>query len=186
MRPARLRETVAVRVAALLRGVNIGPGKRIAMPALREIAESLGHRDVETYLQSGNVVFTPAERAHGDLGRALEAAIADATGLDVPVLVRSGEDLARIVAANPYAVGDPTRVVVAFLGEAVAPARLGLGDLASYAPDELTQIGRELFISVPNGQGRSKLMEALTKRRLPTVVTVRNWRTVVALAEMTA
>lgn len=156
------------------------------MPALREIVESLGHRDVETYVQSGNVVFTPAKGARRDLGPALEAAIADATGLEVAVLVRTGRELADIVSANPYTVDDPTRVVVAFLGKTVAPSRLGLGDLGSYAPDELTQIGRELFISVPNGQGRSQLMEALTKRRMPTVITVRNWRTVVALAEMTA
>ena len=155
------------------------------MPALREIVESLGHGDVETYLQSGNVVFTPARAGRGDLAPAIEAAIGEATGFDVPVLVRTGSELAAIVSANPYDVGDPTRVVVAFLGEAVKLARLGLGDLDSYAPDELTQVGRELFISVPNGQGRSKLMEGLTKRRAPTVVTVRNWRTVAALAELT-
>jgi uncharacterized protein (DUF1697 family) len=177
---------VRVRVAALLRGINIGHNKRIAMPALREIVESLGHRDVETYLQSGNVVFNPAKRARGDLGRALEKAIADTTGHEVPVLVRTGTELAKVVDANPYSVSDPTRVVVAFLGDAVELSRLGLGDLGDYAPDDVTQIGRELYVSVPNGQGRSKLMEALTKRRLPTVLTVRNWRTVVALAELTA
>jgi uncharacterized protein (DUF1697 family) len=174
-----------VRVVALLRGINIGSGKRVSMPALREIVESLGHRDVETYLQSGNVVFTPARGKRADLPPALEKAIEKATGHDVRVLVRTGRELARIVAANPYPVDDPTRVVVAFLGKAVKPAALGLGDLESYAPDELTQVGRELFISVPNGQARSKLMETLTKRRQPTVVTVRNWRTVAALAELT-
>jgi uncharacterized protein (DUF1697 family) len=156
------------------------------MPALREIVESVGHRDVDTYLQSGNVVFTPAKGPRRDLGPALEAAIADATGHEVPVLVRTHRELTDLVSTNPYAVDDPTRLVVAFLGEAVQLSELGLGDLESYAPDELTLIGRELFISVPNGQGRSKLMEALTKRRTPTVVTVRNWRTVLALAEMTA
>ena len=103
----------------------------------------------------------------------------------MPVLVRTGAELAAVLEANPYTVDDPTRVVVAFLGEAVEVGGLGLGDLGSYAPDDLTQIGRELYISVPNGQGRSKLMEALTKRRMPTVITVRNWRTVTALAEMT-
>jgi uncharacterized protein (DUF1697 family) len=173
-------------VVALLRGINIGSSKRISMPALREIVESLGHRDVETYLQSGNVVFSPARGGRKDLARKLESAIAKETGLDVQVLVRTGRGLAGVVSANPYPVDDPTRVVVAFLGKAVTPARLGLGDLDAYAPDELTQIRRELFISVPNGQARSKLMEDLTKRRQPTVVTVRNWRTVVALAEMTS
>ncbi len=173
-----------MRIAALLRGVNIGSNKRISMAALREIVESLGHRDVETYLQSGNVVFTAAMGTRRDLAPAIEAAIADATGLDIPVLVRTDRELADILAANPYPVDDPTRLVVAFLGEAVDPAELGVVDPSTYAPDELTQIGRELFISVPDGQGRSKLMETLARRRLPTVVTVRNWRTVVALSEL--
>jgi uncharacterized protein (DUF1697 family) len=175
-----------MRVAALLRGINIGASKRIAMPTLREIVESLGHKDVETYLQSGNVVFTPASRGKTGLPAALEQAIVDATGLEVPVLVRTGAELAEVVAACPYPVDDPTKVVVAFLGEAVEPSRLGLGDLGDYTPDDLTQIASELYVSVPNGQGRSKLMVALTKRRLETVVTVRNWRTVLALAELTA
>jgi uncharacterized protein (DUF1697 family) len=179
--PVRLND---VRVAALLRGINIGPGKRIAMATLGEIVESLGHRDVETYLQSGNVVFTPVTDATGELARSLEQAIADATGLDVAVLLRTGPELARVVDVNPYRVDDPTRVVVAFLGDEIETAQLGLGDLGEYLPDELTQLGRELYISVPNGQGRSKLMEVLTKRRQPTTLTVRNWRTVAALAEM--
>jgi uncharacterized protein (DUF1697 family) len=173
-----------MRVAALLRGINIGPNKRIAMADLRAIVESLGHADVETYLQSGNVVFTPRRRAK-DLGSSLSDAIADATGHDVPVVVRTGEELARIVDANPYPVDDPTKVVVAFLADAVDLGDLALGDLSSYLPDELTISGRELYVSVPNGQGRSKLMEALTRRSLPTTLTVRNWRTVETLAEMT-
>ena len=174
-----------MRVAALLRGINLGPNKRIGMPTLRAIVESLGHSDVETYLQSGNVVFTPG-KARGDLAGTLERAIAEATGHDVPVLVRSGKELARVVETNPYPVDDPTKVVVAFLGKEIEPSELGLVDLESYAPDELTRVGRELYISVPNGQARSKLMLALTKPRQPTIVTVRNWRTVAALAELTA
>ena len=174
-----------MRVVALLRGINLGPNKRIAMAALRSIAESLGHSDVETYLQSGNVVFTPKGRAK-DIGPALSAAILDATGHDVAVVTRTGTELERVLAANPYPVDDPTRVVVAFLGDAVDLGDLALGDLSGYLPDELTISGREVYVSVPNGQGRSKLMEALTKRTLPTTVTVRNWRTVEALARMTA
>ena len=173
-----------MRVAALLRGINIGPHRRIAMPALREIVESLGHTEVETYLQSGNVVFT--QRGRGDPGPALSAAIEDATGLDVAVVTRTGAELVRVVEANPYPVGDPTKVVVGFLEYAVELGDLELGDLSGYLPDELTVTGREVYVSVPNGQGRSKLMEALTKRSLSTTVTVRNWRTVEALAELTS
>ena len=171
-----------MRVVALLRGVNLGPHKRIAMPALREIVESLGHTDVETYLQSGNVVFTP--RGRGDHGTELSAAIAEATGLDVPVTVRTGKQLAAVVERNPYPVDDPTRVVVAFLAEKVGLAALGISDSSAFAPDEVTLVGREVYVSVPNGQARSKLMETLAKRRQPTTLTVRNWRTVQARAEM--
>jgi uncharacterized protein (DUF1697 family) len=98
--------------------------------------------------------------------------------------MRTGDDLARVVEANPYAVTDPTKVVVGFLADAIELADLELGDLSGYLPDELTALGREVYVSVPNGQGRSKLMEALVKRRLRTTLTVRNWRTVTALAEM--
>jgi uncharacterized protein (DUF1697 family) len=175
-------------VAALLRGVNIGPHKRISMSALREIVEDLGHEDVETYLQSGNVVFAPARGSGrgGKLENELSRAITDASGLEVGVVVRTGGELEQVVAANPYPVDDPTRLVVAFLGDAIELSQLGLGDLSAFAPDELTLEGRHLYVSVPNGQGRSKLMEALTKRTLPTLVTVRNWRTVLALAELTS
>ena len=173
-----------MRVAALLRGINIGPNKRISMADLRSIVESLGHSDVETYLQSGNVVFTP--RGKGDHALRLSKAIEQETGHEVAVLVRTGGELARVVEANPYTVSDPTKVVVAFLGEELELGQLGLGDLGPYLPDELTLHGREIYVSVPNGQGRSKLMETLVKRGLPTTITVRNWRTVEALTRMVA
>jgi uncharacterized protein (DUF1697 family) len=174
-----------MRVVALLRGINLG-NRRIAMGELRAIVDGLGHADVETYLQSGNVVFTPRARAPEDLAGSLAAAISEATGHDVPVVVRTGAELQDAVSSNPYPVEDPTRVVVAFLAEPVALAALGLGELEAYAPDELTVLGREIYVSVPNGQARSKLMERLTRGPLPTTLTVRNWRTVTALAEMTA
>ena len=172
-----------MRLAALLRGINIGSNKRISMAALRSIVESLGHTDVETYLQSGNVVFTP--KGKGDHAPRLSKAIAAETGHDVAVLLRTGRELAKVVEANPYRVSDATKLVVAFLGDELELGQLGLGDLEPYLPDELTVHGRELYISVPNGQARSKLMEALVKRRLPTTLTVRNWRTVEALAKLT-
>jgi uncharacterized protein (DUF1697 family) len=173
-----------MRVAALLRGINIGPNKRISMSDLRSIVEALGYTDVETYLQSGNVVFTP--RGKGDHAERLSKAIAKETGHEVAVVVRTAKELAGVVAVNPYPATDPTKVVVAFLGELVELGQLGRGDLGPYLPDELTVQGRELYISVPNGQAPSTLMETLVKRRLPTTITIRNWRTVEALAEMTA
>jgi uncharacterized protein (DUF1697 family) len=174
-----------VRVVALLRGINLG-NRRIAMPELRAIVEGLGHTEVETYLQSGNVVFTPGATARKDLAGALEAALRDATGHAVPVVLRTGAELRKVVARDPYPVDDPTRVVVCFLAERLRLGDLGLGEFDAYRPDELTLAGRELYVSLPHGQARSKLMERLTKKRLPTTLTVRNWRTVTALAELAA
>ena len=104
-----------MRVVGLLRGVNLGPSRRLKMADLRAAVESLGHTDVETYLQSGNVVFTPAGRSTTDLGAAITAALRDAVGLDAGVLTRTGTQMAKIVAANPYDRDDPTKVVVTFL-----------------------------------------------------------------------
>ena len=105
-------------------------------------------------------------------------------GHDVPVVIRTGAELARVVSRNPYALDDPTKMVVGFPAEEVSLGELSLGDLSAYLPDEPTLIGKEIYVSVPNGQGRSKLMEALTERGMPTTLTVRHWRTVAALAEL--
>src|SRR5262249_46619308 len=107
------------------------------MAELRKIVKSEGHTDVETYLQSGNVVFTPKGRK-GELAGRLEQAISEATGLDVRVILRTGRELARVVRANPYTVDDPTRVVVAFLEKKLTLASLRLRDLGAYEPDEAT------------------------------------------------
>jgi uncharacterized protein (DUF1697 family) len=168
-----------VRVAALLRGVNLGK-RQVKMADLRAAVEALGHTEVETYLQSGNVVFTPVGSTD-DLASDLTAAL----GMEIAVVLRTGKELAKVVAGNPYPVDDPTKVVVTFLAESRPRKALADIDQAPFAPDEFTFTGRELYAKLPNGQARSKLMEVLAKRDLGTTATTRNWRTVVALAEMT-
>jgi uncharacterized protein (DUF1697 family) len=173
-----------MRVVGLLRGVNLGPNRRLKMADLRAAVESLGHTDVETYLQSGNVVFTPAGRSK-DLGVGITAALKDAVGMDVGVLTRTGAQLAKIVAANPYDREDPTKVVVTFLDRAADASPAKEIDLPSFAPEGLTVRGTEVYFDLPYGQARSKLLEALNKRKgFGGVATSRNWRTVLALAEM--
>jgi uncharacterized protein (DUF1697 family) len=170
-----------MRVAALLRGVNLGK-RQVKMADLRAAVEDLGHDDVATYLQSGNVVFTPSGPAPKDLDAALSAYF----GMKIAVVLRTGKELAKVVAANPYPVDDPTKVVVTFLADRRPKKMLSSIDVAAFAPDELTFTGKELYLKLPNGQARSKLMEALGKLDLGTTATTRNWRTVLALADMTA
>ena len=177
-----------MRVVGLLRGVNLGPSRKLKMSDLRAVVESLGHTDVETYLQSGNVVFTPKGRATSGLGVAISTALADAVGMDVAVLTRTGARMAAIVAACPYQVDDPTKLVVTFL-EGTADAKpLKAFDATPFAPEGLTVHGTEVYLDLPGGQARSNLLTALAKVKTPgrAAATTRNWRTVLALAELSS
>lgn len=172
-----------MRVVGLLRGVNLGPSRRLKMADLRAVVESLGHSDVETYLQSGNVVFTPAESE--DLGAAISSALRAAVGRDAGVLTRTGAEMGAIVAANPYDREDPTKVVVTFLERGADAAPTADLDLDAFAPEGLTVRGSEIYLDLPSGQARSPLLTELGKRKVfGTMATSRNWRTVLALTEM--
>jgi uncharacterized protein (DUF1697 family) len=176
-----------MRVVGLLRGVNLGPSRKLKMADLRAAVESLGHADVATYLQSGNVVFTPARGADEDLGGGIARALAESVGMDVNVLTRTGTQMGEIVGANPYDREDPTKVVVVFLEKAADAAPAKELDLAAFAPEGLTVTGTEIYLDLPFGQARSALLEALGKKKVfGKVATSRNWRTVRALADLSA
>jgi uncharacterized protein (DUF1697 family) len=175
-------EPVPTRVA-LLRGVNVGGHGRLAMPLLREVLEQAGCRAVATYLQSGNAVFLPPAPAPGDLAGLLRDRLTAACGFDVPVMVRRAEDLAGLVAGLPFAPQDPTRIHVAFLD---APPEPALGDALARlaaAGERFVVRGREIYLNLPDGMGRARMPRAFA--RAPGPVTVRNWRTVLALTGLT-
>jgi len=188
--PGEPGHTGAMRAVGLLRGVNLGPSRTLRMAELRAAVASLGHTDVATYLQSGNVVFTPAPGTGdgpGQLAAGITAAVAEQVGMAVNVLVRTGPEMAAVVAANPYDREDPTKVVVVFLPNATASAPAGALDLGAFAPEGLTAVGTELYLDLPFGQARSPLLVALGKQKVfGAVATSRNWRTVQALAAMSA
>ncbi|WP_410809576.1 DUF1697 domain-containing protein [Micromonospora sp. 067-2] len=175
------------RYVALLRGVNVGT-TRLAMADLRRIVSDLGHDDVTTYLQSGNVAFGSTVRDAEKLAAGIERALADELALTVPVLVRSGRELAAVAGGNPYAdrEGDPTRLLVAFL--ATAPKQSSMDALTVPGGENVsfTVTGREIFLHyVDGGYGRSKFTNAYLEKKLDVVATTRNWKSVRALAGMT-
>ncbi|WP_328366861.1 DUF1697 domain-containing protein [Micromonospora zamorensis] len=176
------------RYVALLRGVNVGT-TRLAMADLRRIVTDLGHEDVKTYLQSGNVAFDSNVRDAEKLAAGIERALADELALTVPVLVRSGRELAAVAGGNPYAdrEDDPTRLLVAFLA---TPPKKSTVDALTVPGGEnvsFTVTGREVFLHfVDGGYGRSKFTNAYLEKKLGVVSTSRNWKSVRALAEMTA
>jgi uncharacterized protein (DUF1697 family) len=171
----------------LLRGVNVGGRNRIAMADLREVAESLGHRDVATFIQSGNVVFSAdhgSEPADEDrLGESIRVAIAARLDLEVDVMVRGRAALDRIVGAVPFPDADPKQLLVAFLATTPSPdARQALAAVEA-APEEARVIGREAYLHLPNGVGRS-VLSPLLERRLRVSATARNLNTVRTLLAM--
>jgi uncharacterized protein (DUF1697 family) len=176
------------RYVALLRGINVGGHRRIAMGDLRELTEALGHTEVSTYVQSGNVLFASSARSEPKLERAFEKAIADSFGHDVRVMVRSAAHLRKIVEQNPFAdrKPEPKQLHVVFLTEKPAAARLKAFDDAPYAPDEMAASQRDIYVYLPNGAGRANLTNAILEKQLRVPGTMRNWRTVTTLAEMLA
>jgi uncharacterized protein (DUF1697 family) len=170
------------RQIVLLRGVNLGARNRIAMPALREALAEAGFDDVRTYLQSGNVVLTSDKRPE-QVARACERAIEDRFGLEIDVVVRTRNELEKVVRANPLGkvAKNPKRYQVTFLaGKPDAKIRSKL-ETAAVEPEQFAVKGREIYAWHPDGVGRSKLATLLSGRGLGVTATARNWTTVESL-----
>ncbi len=139
---------------------------------------------MRTYIQSGNVVFESDERSPDTVARTLREALAEQTSVAPDVVVRTRDELAAVIDANPYVERSevPTQLHVSFLHDDAAAS---IGDVAidDFAPEHATAIGRELYLYLPDGMGRSKLAQALT-RRGRSAGTSRNWHTVTTLLNL--
>ena len=175
------------RYVAFLRGVNVGGKHRLPMKDLAEIFVQAGCGGVRTYIQSGNVVFDASAPAAKRLPGAITAAIAARFGFDSPVIVRSAEELLSVVRHNPFvrAGCDPTSLHVVFLADVPAKGAVATLDPDRSPPDEFVVRGREIYLCLPGGTARSKLTNQYFDSKLRTVSSVRNWKTVLALLEMT-
>lgn len=166
---------------ALLRGINVGRNKRLAMADLRALLESLGYRDVRTLLQSGNALFI-TDRGRGPvLERAIASRISADLGMDVKVLVRRAAELGSVVDANPFmAPGvDVSQLHAAFVSAAPPASAFAALHPADFAPDEFAVGDRVLYLRTPDGVRASRLPD--WERLLGLAVTVRTWNTVTRL-----
>ena len=173
---------------ALLRGINVGGQTRVRMDDLRSLFVALGHADVTTYIQSGNVIFSSPVDESSRLTREIEKRIADDLGVTVTVLLRTRDDLDQVVAGSPFASRDldPAKLHVTFLADAPDPERLARLATPTDEPDEYSIVGREVYLYCPNGYGRTKLNNAFIERRLGVAATTRNWRVVTKLRDLMA
>ena len=170
----------------MLRGINLGSRNKVAMAELRTLVEALGAEDVKTYVQSGNVVFTLPAQAVSKLEKTLQDGIKKQFGLDVPVVVRTKEQLAKVRDNNPFRrkTKDPKALHVTFLaGKADAKGAKELS-AQDWTPDQLAVKSTEVFLLCPNGYGVSKLGNAFLEKKLGVTATTRNWNTVNKLIEL--
>jgi uncharacterized protein (DUF1697 family) len=179
---------------ALLRGVNVGGRSRLPMADLRRIVSALGHTDVATYIQSGNVVFTSDTADTAALARDLEKALAAELPLAPRVVVLTRDALAEVAGANPFPdEPDPRRVHAVFLTDDPGPGEADrVADLVRQAGargsrDDARLVGRTLYLHTPDGFGRSVLADLMNRgsaKDAATTGTARNWATVTKLLAM--
>ncbi|MBN1450485.1 MAG: DUF1697 domain-containing protein [Anaerolineales bacterium] len=169
---------------SLLRGINVSGQKQVRMADLKNLYEALGLVNVQTYVQSGNVVFDSAEQDAIKLTKAIEAQVEKVFGFSVPVLTRTAGDFRRIIKNHPFAQEDSLRVLVTFLYE--RPAQSKLDELGQHE-DKVDQFAlgeQEIFLFCPGGYGKTKLSNTFFEKKLDVAATTRNWKTVNALYEI--
>jgi uncharacterized protein (DUF1697 family) len=173
------------RFVALLRGINVGRAHQLGMPRLTELLTGRGYGNVRTHLRSGNVVLD-SDLSEAELAADLSGAIEQEFGFDVPVVVRTGAEVAAVVAGDPFATvaTDPARYLVTFLPE--PPAAAAVDALPPAASGEYLVRGRELYLWLPDGIANTPLAGWKWDRLLGVAGTGRNWNTVRKLAELSS
>jgi uncharacterized protein (DUF1697 family) len=173
---------------SILRGINVGGAKKILMSDLKHIYEELGFIKVTTYIQSGNVIF----QAYNDYSdektaKAVEKALFEKYGYEVPVLVRTAEEMENTMKNNPFIRDrnlDPEKMHVTFLAELIKKENLEIITKYDYSPERFEIIGKDVFLYCPNGYGKTKLNNSFFENKLKVSATTRNWRTVNTLGEI--
>ncbi len=172
---------------ALLRGINVGGHKQIAMTDLRHFVEDLGFEDVQSLLQTGNLVFRGDARTGASLERLLEVEAEKRLGLRTAFVVRSAREWQAVIAGNPFrdeAESDPSHLVVVFLKDAPNADAVNALQTAIEGPEIISAEGKHLYIVYPAGIARSRLTNQVIEAKLGTRGTGRNWNTVRKLAAL--
>jgi uncharacterized protein (DUF1697 family) len=171
---------------ALLRGINVGGKNKLPMNALVEIFVESGCKDVQTYIQSGNITFNASAKAAASVAGRVTAKITERFGYRTPVILRTVEQLRDVTLHNPFldAGATPEALYVMFLADTPASASVQKLDPDRSPPDAFQVRGQEIYLHLPVGVANSKLTNAYFDTKLSTIGTSRNWRTVTRLLEL--
>ncbi|MHB8542669.1 MAG: DUF1697 domain-containing protein [Leptospirales bacterium] len=175
-----------VNSVALLRGINVGGKRKIPMKELAPVFVQSGCTNVKTYLQSGNVLFSTNNTPSENLSDVLGTNIEERFGFQVPVVLRTAEQLVQIVRNNPFLKNSPDTETlhVMFLADLPHPDCVNALDPTRSSPDEFIVCGQEIYLRLPGGVAETKLTNQYFDSKLRTIGTMRNWRTVTTLLEL--
>ncbi|MBN1790586.1 MAG: DUF1697 domain-containing protein [Bacteroidales bacterium] len=169
---------------SILRGINVSGQKNIKMDALKEVYEDLHFTNVQTYIQSGNVVFQCDKSEQKDLALRISQLLQKKFGFNIPVIVLEIAELKSIIRSNPYQ-NDPSRDIshlhVTFLASGPEPFDINTIDPYKSPNEELTLTEKAVYLYCPYGYGKTKLTNAFFENKLKTGATTRNWRTTTEL-----
>ncbi len=168
------------RFVVLLRGINVSGKNKLPMQDLRDLLNNMGYKNVQTYIQSGNIILD-TEKEKGVVGQEVKEAIQDKFGYDVPVIVKTSGDLSRIIENNPYPVDNEKVVLVVFLSDYTTTTHL---EMNKSEEDQFTILDDVVYFYCPNGFGKSKLTIHGFEKKLELKATSRNWRTTNKLLEL--
>jgi uncharacterized protein (DUF1697 family) len=171
---------------ALLRGINLGPKNKIAMPQLSAMFTDAGCRNVRTYIQSGNVIFTAPCELSKPLPDLITAQIKIRLGHKVPVMLRTLAEMRAVVRSNPFLKEQTSEDIlhVMFLGALPKPGAVQNLDPDRSPPNQFVLRGKEVYLRFPDGFARNKLTSSYFDSKLGTIGTIRTWRTVIKLLEL--
>src|SRR5437588_4459435 len=171
----------------MLRGINISGRKLIRMEHLRELGTALGFGSIETYLQSGNIVFVDGKKSPSSLWKNLSHAILHDFGFQVPVLIKTAKEMKGVIEGNPFLKErgiDRSKLHVTFLLDAASKSAHKKLEGLSTGQDRFCVGRQEIYLYCPGGYGNTRLSNNALERALSVGATTRNWKTVGALFEM--
>jgi uncharacterized protein (DUF1697 family) len=172
---------------SLLRGINLGPHKKVKMEGLVALYTSMDLEHVRTYLRSGNVLFDSDTTEPIKLAAMLEEQITRALDFPMKVIIRTGDELHQVVTHNPFLPREDrdTRTLhVTFLSDLPSENLVGEMSTIQDEVDSFEILGKDVYLFCPKGYGRTRFSNAFFEKKLGVIATTRNWKTVTALAEM--
>jgi uncharacterized protein (DUF1697 family) len=173
---------------SILRGINVSGQKKILMADLKVLYENLKFKDVRTYIQSGNVIFKSNEPLSDiEFEKKIEDQIFKKYNFHVPVIIRSEDEIRKIIAANPFLKEkniDPKKLHVTFLSNIPDKENVESIEKMDFSPDKFMISGKEVYLYAPNGYGETKISNTFFEKKLKVKATTRNWNTVNKLSEL--